>query len=149
MMLNISIKLAGASLLSSGGYSFGSVRLTDIVGGGYTGGALSFQVPSDTPRSGYWVLQYLENTRGAPGPVYSAISECSGNMRGAGSNSANDSAEDKLCRTDPANTYVGTGFSNAVNTPYCKLTVGKTYYYNVRARDLGAQPTMNYIVSAQ
>jgi len=135
--------------LSTSIFSFGGVTVKELRGG-YAVGALAFKVPVETPGSGYWGFQYLEYTGGGRGPVYTAISECSGDMRGAGkANNANDPADDILCRKDPADDSTGVIFSNLLTSRFCKLTPGKTYYYNIRARDLGAEPGMNYLVGTQ
>ena len=112
-------------------------------------GALAFQVSVETPVSGGWAAQYTDYTGAAVGPVYAAISECSGDMRGAGDPSANVSAMDKLCRKDPADTFYGVVFSNAATTPYCKLVAGKTYYYNMRGSIAGAPTGMLVNFNAQ
>ena len=67
-------------LLSSAGYAFGGVHFTDMVNG-YAAGAIAFQVPADIPRSQYWDVLYGEYTGGPRLAVYSAISECSGDLR--------------------------------------------------------------------
>ena len=135
-------------LIPIGSYGFGAVKLVDMINN-YGVGALAFKVSTDTPVSGYWVGQYTDYTGAAVGPVYAAISECSGDMRGAGDPSANVSATDKLCRTDPADTFLGVVFSNAATTPYCKLVAGKTYYYNMRGSILGAPTGMLVNFNAQ
>jgi hypothetical protein len=146
--MNLSDRIVPETL-SIGNYSFGGVTLKELRGG-YAVGALAFKVPSATPGSGYWVFQYSEYTGGARAPIYTAISECSGDMRGAGKpNNANDPAEDILCRRDPASDNTGVVFSNLPTSRYCKLTPGKTYYYNIRARDVSALPGMIFGVSNQ
>lgn len=102
---------------------------------GYATGSVAFVATADYPISnGYWGLSYNETPGAARTEVYTAISICPGDMRGAGT--AGGSADDIKCRTADANTD-GSGllFSTKQDTRWCKLTPGTTYYVNIKSKN--------------
>lgn len=121
--------------LPTSGYGFPAVQMAADGGSSYASASVGFTVPASYPSSGYWVFQYAENTFGVLTDLYSAISTCPGDMRGAGTGGG--SADDVKCRRDPANSYLGPVISSSTTTSYCKLTPGVTYYLNLRSKNPG------------
>lgn len=121
--------------LPTSGYGFPAILMNAPSSTEYATAAVAFTVPSTAPSSGYWVLQYSENTTGTLAELYSAISTCPGDMRGA--ETGGGSSDDIKCRRDPAHITMGVVFSSSETTSYCKLTPGTTYYFNMRSKNKG------------